>query len=249
MVKLEEYCEEVLSLVYCLKQKKTTLFKKRGKDPRDCKRAGRSSENRRVHFLDSALCEIGTKSTVIYHIDHSTWFNPWITSIMWIFDLKIWKKALGTQSWGFERSQLFLTTSSDSLGRGRAERNILACFSAVRPLGIQASLPGSSKEVVFYAEGGRQLRSQMASVFTWGAECHGDWKWSLWMDRHKVLCSPAYSSVKCLGTALDHSFLNFFFYVQWCSEMEMGTCVNGKFTNIQIFTSIYTFRWPKKISF
>lgn len=28
------------------------------------------------------------------------------------------------------------------------------------------------------------------------------------MDRHKVLCSLAYSSVRYLGTALDRSFLN-----------------------------------------
>lgn len=87
---------------------------------------------------------------------------------MWIF---IWsqnlkKKALGTQSCGFGKSQLFLNISTDRLSPVGAERNILACSSTVRPLGIRASLPGSSKEVVFLlnSEGGRQLTSQMASV-------------------------------------------------------------------------------------
>lgn len=148
-------------------------------------------------------------------------------------DLNIWKKALGTQSWDFGRNQLFLNTRTDRLGPVGAERSVLA----VSPLGIQASLPGSSKEVVFDAELWRWKAAETPngfSCFTWGAECLSDWKWSLWMDRHKVLCSPACSSVRCLGTALDPSFLNFLFYVQWCLEMEMGTCVSGKFTNIHI---------------
>lgn len=142
-------------------------------------------------------------------------------------DPKIWKKkALGTQSCGFGKSQLFLNISTDRLSPVGAERNILACSSAVRPLGIRASLPGSSKEVVFYAELWRWKAAELPngfSCFTWGEECHGDRKWSLWVDRHKVLCSPACSSGRCLGTALDHSLLNFFFNVQWCLEMEMGT--------------------------
>lgn len=179
--------------------------------------------------LSAALCETRTKGRLIHHIDHGTWFNPWMASITWIF---IWsqnlkkKKALGTQSCGFGKSQLFLNISTDRLSPVGAERNILACSSAVRPLGIRASLPGSSKEVVFYAELWRWKAAELPngfSCFTWGEECHGDRKWSLWVDRHKVLCSPACSSGRCLGTALDHSFLNFFFNVQWCLEMEMGT--------------------------
>lgn len=119
--------------------------------------------------LSAALCETRTKGRLIHHIDHGTWFNPWMASITWIF---IWsqnlkkKKHLGLKAVVLERVSFFWTSvltgwvlwgqretfwpalvQSDLWGFG------LLCLAAVKKLSFMLN-----------SEGGRQLSSQMASV-------------------------------------------------------------------------------------
>lgn len=107
-------------------------------------------------------------------------------------DLKIWKSTntLGPKAEVLEGVSFTWTPVLTGCVLLVAVGSFLACSTSVSPFGIQAFLPGSNKEVVFYAELWRWKAAEIPnsfSGFTQRVEWHSDWKWSLLMDSHKEL--------------------------------------------------------------